>query len=75
MSNADLFAITKRMASGKSTDNFRDPTQTTIDRELEYWVTTHGNWDSLLKNKFEVDYTVRVKHHVYNEKEWEINYY
>ena len=75
MSNADLFAITKRMASGKSTDNYLDPTQTTIDRELEYWVTTHGNWDSLMKTRLEVDYWVRVKQHVYNEKEWEINYY
>ena len=72
MSNADLFAITSRMASGQSADIICDPTQISIDRELEYWVTTHGNWDSLLKNKFDVDYVVRVKNHVYNENEWEI---
>lgn len=70
MSNVDLFAITSRMATGKSADIIPDPTLYPQQREVEYWATKHGNWDTLLNSRYDVDFAVKISGNVYKKEDW-----
>ncbi|PKP08790.1 MAG: hypothetical protein CVU09_14665, partial [Bacteroidetes bacterium HGW-Bacteroidetes-4] len=60
MSNADVFAISTKIAFGKSFDIIESPINLDNPRELIYWSTDHGDKNTLNEKKVPIHFGIRL---------------